>query len=97
MSTTLPPATQESRTETRRDGTVVVLFWTAVALASALPQIVVTELTGSAPWPLACGQVAALLALWAAARGSDRLRALDAPLRWLLNRRRVSALFKPLL
>ncbi len=50
----------------------------------ALPQIVVTELIGDAPWPLAFGQVAALLTLWAAARGTTRLRALDVPLRWLL-------------
>ena len=58
--------------------------WAALALASALPQIVLTELTGHAPWTLAVAQVLALLALLTLVRRSPRLRALDAPLRWLV-------------
>jgi membrane protease YdiL (CAAX protease family) len=68
----------------RHDGLVVSVFWTTVVLASALPQIAVTEATGSAPWPLAVGQVAVLFGLWAVVRRSRRLQALDAPLRWLV-------------
>ena len=60
------------------------VFWAALALASALPQIVLTELTGHTPWTLAVAQVLALLALLILVRRSPRLRALDAPLRWLV-------------
>jgi hypothetical protein len=85
VSAVLPgtsPALEADRS--RRDVLVVSVFWAAVALASALPQIVLTEVTGSAPWLLAVGQVAALLGLWAEVRRSLRLQALDAPLRWLV-------------
>ncbi len=60
------------------------VFWAALAVASALPQIIVTELTGDAPWPLAVGQVLTLLVLLGAVRRSSRLQVLDAPLRWLV-------------
>jgi hypothetical protein len=68
----------------RSDGLVVTVFWAAAALASALPQILADEATGSAPWGLAVAQVAALLGLWAWVRRSGRFRALDGPLRWLI-------------
>ncbi|MGY1985686.1 CPBP family intramembrane glutamic endopeptidase [Blastococcus sp. SYSU DS0669] len=60
------------------------VFWGALALASALPQIVVAELTGEAPSLLPVTQVLALVLLLITVRRSDRLRALDASLRWLL-------------
>ena len=60
------------------------VFWMALVLASALPQIVLTELTGEAPWTLALGQLLALLALLALVRPSPRLQVLDVPLRWLV-------------
>ncbi len=84
MSTTLPAPPAPRPDLIARDKTVVALFWAAVALASALPQIVVTERIGSAPWPLAIGQVLAIAALLVVVRRAPRLRVLDAPLRWLL-------------
>jgi hypothetical protein len=85
VSAVLPgtsPAPEVDRA--RRDGVVVSVFWAAVVLASALPQIVLTETTGRGPRLLAVGQVAVLLGLWAWVRRSRRLRELDAPLRWLV-------------
>jgi hypothetical protein len=77
-----PPAPTVSRA--RRDRLVVSVFWLGAAVASALPQIVVAEVTGRSPWPLAVGQVMVLFGLWAWVRRSRRLRALDSSLRWLL-------------
>ncbi|MGY1722197.1 CPBP family intramembrane glutamic endopeptidase [Blastococcus sp. SYSU DS0533] len=60
------------------------VFWGALTLASALPQIVVAEVAGEALSLLPIMQVLALVLLLIAARRTDRLRALDASLRWLL-------------
>ncbi|SFU07426.1 CAAX protease self-immunity [Geodermatophilus amargosae] len=84
MSAVLPGTSPERLGRARSDGLVVVVFWAAAALASALPQILVGEVTGRAPWLLAVAQVAALLGLWAWVRRPDRFQALDGPLRWLI-------------
>ncbi len=63
---------------------VAVVFWVALGVASALPQIAVTELTGHAPWSLPVAQVLTLVLLLVAVRRSTRLRVLEASVRWLL-------------
>ncbi len=67
-----------------QDRAVAAMFWMALLLASGLPQILVTELTGRAPWQLALAQVLVLLTLLVAARRLRWLRVLDAPVRWLV-------------
>ena len=84
MSTVLPGTSPARLDRAGGDSPVVTVFWVAAAVASALPQILVREVTGSAPWVLAVAQVAALLALWAWIQRSVRFRTLDGPLRWLV-------------
>ena len=84
MSAVLPGTSPVPVDRARSDGLVVTLFWAAASLASALPQILVGEVTGGAPRLLALAQVAALLGLWAWVRRSRRLQPLDGPLRWLI-------------
>ena len=84
MSALLPGTATARVDQPGSDGLVAGLFWAAAALASALPQILATEWSGSAPRLLGVGQVAALLGLWTWVRRSRRFRALDGPLRWLI-------------
>ncbi len=69
----------------RPDRVASASFWAALTVASALPQIVVTELTGHAPWLLAVTQLLALLVLLALTRRLARLRVIESPLRWLVG------------
>jgi len=78
------PRTRRAADRSGADPLTRGVFWAALAVASALPQIVVAEATGKAPWLLGVGQVSALLVLLVAVRRSASLRVLDAPLRWLV-------------
>ncbi|MGY1637241.1 CPBP family intramembrane glutamic endopeptidase [Geodermatophilus sp. SYSU D00742] len=82
--TTAPVRAASAVAPGRSDRLVVVVLWMALGVAGALPQILVAEVTGSAPWSLPVAQVLALLVLLMVARRVGRLRVLDASLRWLL-------------
>ncbi len=66
------------------DRPVAMVFWGALGVASALPQIVVSGRGGEVPPFLPVAQVLALVLLLVAVRRSARLRVLEAPVRWLL-------------
>ncbi len=68
----------------RRGGVLSLTAWAAVLTASALPTIVVTEISGAAPWWLPIGQLLVLLAVHAAVGRSTVLRPLVGVVRWLI-------------
>ncbi len=68
-----------------RDPAVIALAWASMLVASALPLVVVTELTGSrAPLWLPVAQVVVVLGLLGMSAWTRRFGVLVAPLRWLL-------------
>ena len=68
----------------RRGHLLSLTVWAMVLTASALPTIVVTEISGAAPWWLPVGQLLTLLALHAAVRRSAALQPLAGVVRWLI-------------